>query len=75
VDHVWKIRDRKQRTDIGKYSFLNTTIQNWTELPAEVLGHSVVNLRILETELGSNYKRAEMKGTELSRKSSESAVK
>jgi hypothetical protein len=21
VDHVWKIRDRKQRTDTGKYSF------------------------------------------------------
>jgi hypothetical protein len=23
VDHVRKIRDRKQRTDIGKYSFVN----------------------------------------------------
>jgi len=22
VDHVWKIRDRKQRTGIGKYSFV-----------------------------------------------------
>jgi hypothetical protein len=35
VDHVWKIRDRKQRTDIGKYSFLNKTIKNWNQLTAE----------------------------------------
>jgi len=26
VDHVQKIRDKKQRTDIRKYSFLNRTI-------------------------------------------------
>ena len=26
VDHVRKIRDRKRRTDIGKYSFVNRTI-------------------------------------------------
>jgi len=36
VDHVRKIRDRKQRTDIGKYSFVNRTIKNWNQLPAEV---------------------------------------
>ena len=29
VDHVWKIRDRKQRTDIRRYSFVNVTIKNW----------------------------------------------
>jgi hypothetical protein len=40
--------DRKQRTDIGKYSFLNRTIKNWNQLPAEALGLSVVNLRFLE---------------------------
>jgi hypothetical protein len=38
VDHVWKIRDRKQRMEIGKYSFVNRTIKNWKQLPAEVLG-------------------------------------
>ena len=37
VDHVWKIRDRKQRTDIGKYSFVNRTIKTWNQLPAEAL--------------------------------------
>ena len=38
VDHIRKIRDGKQRTDIGKYSFVNRTIKNWNQLPAEVLG-------------------------------------
>ena len=38
VDHVRKIGDRKQRTDIGKYSFVNRTINNWNQLPAETLG-------------------------------------
>ena len=38
VDHERKIRSRKQRTDIGKYSFVNRTIQDWNQLPAEVLG-------------------------------------
>jgi len=30
VDHVRKIRDRKQRTDIGKYTFVNRTIKTGT---------------------------------------------
>jgi len=38
VDHVLKIWDRKQRMDIGKYSFVNRTIKNWNQLPAEPLG-------------------------------------
>ena len=29
VDHVQKIRDRRRRTDNGKYSFVNRTIKNW----------------------------------------------
>jgi CMP-2-keto-3-deoxyoctulosonic acid synthetase len=36
-DHVRNIRDRKQRTDIGKYSFVNRAIKDWNQLPAEVL--------------------------------------
>ena len=36
-DHVRKIRARKQRTDIGKYSFVNRTINLWNQLPAETL--------------------------------------
>ena len=38
VDHERKIRSRRQRTDIGIYSFVNRTIQNWNQLTAEVLG-------------------------------------
>ena len=34
VDHVRKIRDRKQRTDIGKYFFVNRTIRSWNQLEA-----------------------------------------
>jgi hypothetical protein len=37
VDHVHKIRDRKQRTDIGKHYFVYRTIKNWNQLPAEAL--------------------------------------
>jgi len=39
VNHERKIRTRRQRTDIGKYSFVNRTIQHWNQLPAEVLGN------------------------------------
>jgi len=38
VDHERKIRSRRQSSDIGKYSFVNRTIQHWNQLPAEVLG-------------------------------------
>jgi hypothetical protein len=36
-DHNWKIRSRKQRTDIGKYSFINRTIVNRNKLPVDLL--------------------------------------
>jgi hypothetical protein len=36
-DHDRKIRSRKQRTDIGKYSFVNRTVKFWNNLPAEAL--------------------------------------
>jgi hypothetical protein len=37
VDHERKIRSRRQRTDIVKYSFVNRTIQHWNHLPADLL--------------------------------------
>ena len=36
-DHNGKIRTRKQRTDVGKYSFVSRTITNWGELPASLV--------------------------------------
>jgi hypothetical protein len=38
VDHERKISYRRQRTGMGKYSFLNRTILLWNLLPAEILG-------------------------------------
>jgi hypothetical protein len=38
ADYDRKIRNRKQRTDIGKYSFENRTIQLWNQLPTDALG-------------------------------------
>ena len=52
VDHVRKIRDRKQRMDIGKYTFVNRTIKTGTKWLQKRYGLSIVNLRFLETELG-----------------------
>jgi hypothetical protein len=38
IAHDWKIRNRRQKTDIGKYSFVNRTIRLWNRLPVEILG-------------------------------------
>jgi len=32
IDYDWKIRNGRQRTDIGKYSVVNRTIQLWNKL-------------------------------------------
>jgi hypothetical protein len=37
-DHGKKTRSRKQWTDIGKYSFVNGTIQLWNQLPEDAIG-------------------------------------
>jgi len=36
-NHDQKIKARKQRTDVGKYSFVNRTIKSWNQLPAGLL--------------------------------------
>ena len=35
--HNRKIRAREQRTDVGKYSFVNRTIKRWNRLAAGLL--------------------------------------
>ena len=50
VDHHWKIRDRKQRTDIRKYSFGNRSITDWNELPEGAIGTSHCKIRIFKTK-------------------------
>jgi hypothetical protein len=50
---IKKIRSRKQKTDVRKYSFINKPIQLWNELPAEALGTlSPVNQALLGKRLG-----------------------
>jgi hypothetical protein len=39
--------DKKEKRDVGKYSFANGTIQLWSHLPANALGTSSVNQVIL----------------------------
>jgi hypothetical protein len=43
-DHNRKTRTRKQRTDIGKHSFVNRTIINWNQLSADLLASFPCNL-------------------------------
>jgi len=48
VDHVRKIRERKQITGIGKFFFVNKTIENWNQLPAEALGNFLCKPKIFK---------------------------
>jgi len=36
-DHNWKIRNSKQKTNVGKYSFVNRTLKSWNQVPAGLL--------------------------------------
>jgi hypothetical protein len=46
-DNDGKIRARKQRTDIAKYSVVNNTIKLLNRLPAEALSHYYVLLFVI----------------------------
>ena len=50
-DHKFKIDSRKQRTDIGKYSFLNRTISDWNQLPAAAFEGSPLTVRRFKINL------------------------
>ena len=51
VDHHWKIRARKQRTDIGKYSFVNRSITDWNQLPEGAIGTSHGKTQIFKSRV------------------------
>jgi hypothetical protein len=51
-DHERNIWARIQRTDIGKYSFVNRTIKMWGQLPAEVLETCPCNSHIFRKRVG-----------------------
>jgi len=52
ADHGWKIRKRSQGMDIGKYSFVNRTIQLWNKLPMNALGTLSLKLSTFRKGLG-----------------------
>jgi len=51
VNHYWKIRARKQRTDIGKCSFVNRSITDWKQLPEGAIGTSHSKTHIFKTRV------------------------
>jgi len=51
VDNYWKIRGRKQRTDIGINSFVNRSITDWNRPPEEEIGTSHGKMRIFKTRV------------------------
>ena len=76
LDHVRKTGGRKQRTDIGKCSFVNRTIENWNQLPAE----TVVTLSCKPKIFRNRVRKviingSEMEGIEVWQKSSKDVVK
>ena len=52
VGHVLKIRETEQRTDIGKYSFVNRSLKTGTNYLQKCEGLFLANLKFLERELG-----------------------
>jgi hypothetical protein len=44
--HYRKIRARKQRRDVGKFSFVNRTIADWNHVPEGAIGFSYVKIHI-----------------------------
>jgi hypothetical protein len=53
-----KIRAKKQRTDIGKYSFVN---RNWNQLPEGAIGNYHGKTHIFKTRV---RKRKPVRGSE-----------
>jgi hypothetical protein len=48
VYHYWKMTARKQRTNIGKYSFVNKSISDWNKLPEGAIGTSHGKTHVLK---------------------------
>ena len=60
VDHYWKISARKQRTDNGKYTFVNRSITDWNQLHEGAIGISRGKTHIFKTRV-SKVKTSEGK--------------
>jgi len=60
VDHVQKVRERKQRMDTGEYSFVNMTIKTGTNYLQKRQGLSFVNLKFLVIGMKRNSSMAKI---------------
>ncbi|KAJ4426704.1 hypothetical protein ANN_26502 [Periplaneta americana] len=64
-DHSYKLRERRQRTDTGKFSFLNRTIRNWNALPADLLKALPTTKNAFKNRLKDLTNRRTIKSTTL----------
>jgi hypothetical protein len=55
VDHCWKIKSRKIKTDVGKFSFVNRTIADWNRLPEGAIGTSLVKTHVFRKRVRKVY--------------------
>jgi hypothetical protein len=55
LDHCWKIRSRKVRTDVGKFFFVNRTIADWNRLPEGAIGTSLIKTHIFRKRVRKVY--------------------
>jgi hypothetical protein len=61
VDHCWKIRPRKIRTDVGKFSFVNRTTADWNRLREGATGTSLIKTHVFRKRVRKVYQRGEVK--------------
>lgn len=54
-DHQFKIKFRKQKPDLGNFSFLNRTTNDWNNLPVRGFGESPLQENKLK-DIGSKVK-------------------
>jgi hypothetical protein len=54
VDHCWKVRSRKIRTNVGKF-FVNRTIADWNRLTEGAIGTSLVKTHIFRKRVRKVY--------------------
>ena len=52
-DHSLKIKEREQKTDVAKYSFINRGIREWNALPGEVLIPMPKNSKVFKSKIKS----------------------
>jgi hypothetical protein len=55
LDHCWKIRSRKIRSDVGKFSFVNRSNADWNRLPEGAIETSLVNAHIFRNRVRKVY--------------------